>query len=477
MKLSAKLFIAFSVTALFAVTLLVGLWQWSLHRGYYQFISQLELPAIQEVQQSLLAHYRQYGSWDKLKRDPMAWRTFNKGGRKPAPPPDEHNFSQPPDKQKPPLGETWFNHQDTYHRVSVYDAQRQVIVGRNDINENPIIYPLILNDNTIGYVGLVPERSLEKGPDKEFLQQQLLMGLSSGLLTLLIALAVAYGIAQHFMRPIQRLIQGTDQLRQGNYDSSIQCKTGDEIQALADNFNSLAATLKQNKIHREEWVANIAHELRTPITILHSQLEAIIDGLFEPTTERHQLLKLEVTRLHRLVEDLYQLSLADSGSLNYRMTLLDPAEVLQEVCSINQSACLASGVTLSLINQLEEPCVILADPERIRQLFDNLIDNSRKYTDSPGAMQITLYKKIGVVCIRIEDSPPGVSSQDKLKLFERLYRVEKSRSREFGGSGLGLAICKTIVEAHQGEICCIDSALGGLGIEMSFPLREKDNHE
>ena len=232
----------------------------------------------------------------------------------------------------------------------------------------------------------------------------------------------------------------------------------------------MALTLEKNEKARRQWVADISHELRTPLAVLRGEIEALLEGIRSTTPESIRSLHAEVLRLNRLVDDLYQLALSDLGTLTYHKENLDLAEILRDFIepygaefarkSIRFSADIAQGFEIT----------VFADSERLHQLFANLIDNSLKYTDTGGELIIRLTCSTGQATVDFEDSAPGVPEEELDRLFDRLYRVEASRSRSSGGAGLGLAICKNIVEAHEGTISAHPSPLGGVLIRVTMPV-------
>ena len=474
MKLANKLFIAFSATTVITVTLLLLIWQWGLQRAFLGFIEQAESKPIEEIERRLTYFYDLNGGWYVLRDNKDAWKDQVKDERRP-PPQRRQNNAKNRDRKPNNRGPTpppKNNDQGTLRRLSLYDVNKQVIFGRESIDENPIIRSLHdYKNNLIGYVGVVPERLLEDGPDTALLQQQLTLGLVTGVIALLCSLSIAYWISRHFSQPIERLRKATSELKQGNLDWRLTINSGDEIQQLAEDVNALAARLQENKNQRQEWSSNIAHELRTPIAILQNQCEAMLDGVFELSEERITLLLGETKRLHRLVEDLYQLSLAESDELHYQLRELFPNELVQSAVNRFQTQCSEANLILSFEDQTTQPLAILGDAERLVQVFDNLLQNSLRYTDSPGKIHTSIKIQGSSVVICFEDSSPGVKEEEQSQLFVRLYRVEKSRSRKYGGSGLGLTICRAIVDAHGGTIVAKQSELGGLRVIIKIPLK------
>jgi two-component system sensor histidine kinase BaeS len=181
-------------------------------------------------------------------------------------------------------------------------------------------------------------------------------------------------------------------------------------------------------------------------------------------------LHAEVMHLGRLVDDLYQISLTDIGALTYKKSVFDLFEMLNQELVSFQPEFTQKGIALKKAFGLRGELPIFADPGRLQQLFDNLLDNALKYTDAGGELLVRLEKKGELAVVEFEDSAPGVPMEDLEKLFDRLFREESSRNRATGGAGLGLAICKNIVEAHEGSIAALPSQKGGVLIRIELPL-------
>ena len=242
----------------------------------------------------------------------------------------------------------------------------------------------------------------------------------------------------------------------------------DELATLALNFNDLAATLEQNEASRKRWLADIAHELRTPLAIVKGELEAMEDGVRPINIRNIASISEEVNHLQSLINDLNELNQAEIGAMRYQKSALNISELLMLNAERHRALLKSHGLVLSLeIPENKISC--WADAKRLNQLLDNLFTNSAKYTDAPGQVICRLVEKPDDVFIYLEDSQPGVSEADLEKLFEHLYRVDSSRNRKTGGSGIGLALCKNIVYAHQGKLSAHASALGGLMIKISLP--------
>lgn len=242
---------------------------------------------------------------------------------------------------------------------------------------------------------------------------------------------------------------------------------------MAKDFNQLASTLEKNEHMRRDYMADISHELRTPLAILRGELEAIQDGVRPlSVTTLHSLLA-ETNILIKLVNDLHQLSLSDRGSLVYRKKNINLVQQIELAISSYRSRFIDKQITLNIT--LPNKLTLNADPDRLAQLWHNLLENSLRYTHSPGSLVIQGYVSQQRFYLIWQDSAPGLLDYQYPYIFERFYRVENSRNRASGGSGLGLAICYNIVEAHGGKIIASASSLGGVKISIELPL--DNNHK
>ncbi|PTY37544.1 hypothetical protein BGP77_13675 [Saccharospirillum sp. MSK14-1] len=323
----------------------------------------------------------------------------------------------------------------------------------------------------IGELGVPTNLRLTGEFDRVFADQQRRQLRWIALAALLLSVAVALPFAAVLTRPISRLQRATHRLAGGDYDTQIAVKGSDELADLARDFNHLATTLAKNLNARQRWIADISHELRTPIAVLRAELEAIQDGVRQPNPETLSSLYQEIERLSALVEDLHELSLSDAGALSYRRETLEFNELIQEELSHQQAAFDRAQLQLTF-HPADSPVLIEADSHRLTQLLSNLAQNSLRYTDAPGEVMVRLSRAGQVARLEWSDSSPGVPSSALPKLFDRLYRVEDSRNRASGGSGLGLAIVHNVVSAHQGKVSAQNSPQGGLSIIVELPLRK-----
>ncbi|MFT3893137.1 MAG: ATP-binding protein [Anaerolineales bacterium] len=218
--------------------------------------------------------------------------------------------------------------------------------------------------------------------------------------------------------------------------------------------------------------ADIAHELRTPLSLIIGHAEAVHDGVLPPTAENFEIIREEATRLEHLVNDLRTLSLADAGELSIAPQIIEPERLVNEVASVFQYETRKKNITLDV--DIASPLsTIEVDPGRMTQVLTNILDNATRHTPESGRILFSAKQVDDNVEISIQDSGPGVPADVLDRIFERFYRTNSSRQRdgETGGSGLGLAIAKSIVQAHGGQLLAESEPGQGLKIIISLPIK------
>lgn len=347
--------------------------------------------------------------------------------------------------------------------IFLANENKRILVG----NPRPPMHTLWIdieaNNRVVGYLGVIQNLDITQEADKLFfsrVKKEMLWVVAAALLvSSILALPFAYGL----VRPIRRLREATRFMAQGQYDRRVVVSGADELSQLSTDFNWLAQTLESNQQARQQWVADISHELRTPLAVLRAELDAMIDGVRPSTADNIQSLSEEVHRLLALVNDLHQLSMSDAGALTYQFKKIDLNLWMGSfVTAVGQTR---QDLTLHF-QPASQPIWVPADPQRLDQLFGNLLQNTEKYSLKPADLWVSVAPGAFVVW---EDSGPGVPDDALPHLFDRLYRVENSRARETGGSGLGLAICANIVKAHEGDIVATPSQKGGLRLRIQLP--------
>ena len=481
MKISItyRLFLVILAAAGLAVISMFLIMQWSIDRGFYRFVNSMEQTQLTKLAGQLEENYARQSTWGFLKNDQGEWRRLLASSQ----PEDE---SGPPDHERPegqgnlppdrrgahPHGPPHLG-RDFAMRVVLVDYRKKPLAGPAVIPGNASLKPLRNQGRIVGYLGLLPSQRLSDESQLRFLnEQKLALSLGAGMIVL-VAAGLSLPLANRLVRPIKALTAATDRLAAGEFATRVPVTSTDELGHLARDFNSLALTLEKNEQARRQWVADISHELRTPLAILRGEIEALQDGVRQPTPGSINSLHCEALRLGRLVDDLYQLSLSDIGAMTYRKEELDLAQLLVAAFAPYRSEFVGKNIAFTTGIHYEKTPVIFGDSERLQQLFANLFENALKYTDPGGQLEVRLACHNGLATIDVEDSAPGVQDKELDRLFERLYRVEASRNRTAGGAGLGLAICRNIVEAHAGTIMAHPSSLGGVWIEIILPLTGK----
>ncbi len=332
--------------------------------------------------------------------------------------------------------------------------------------------PVIAAGRTVGILNVASLPPLQDSSADLFARAQLRSALVAAAMVLLLATVLAWVLSRGLLRPVSELAASTRALASGDWSRRVPDDRRDEFGELARDFNHMAGRLQANHEARTRWGQDIAHELRTPITVLRAELQVLLDGIRPLDPDALGSLLAEVDRLDRLVEDLRTLSLAQDAELGDTFGPVELTGLLDD--SITRH--LDPGST-ELQVDWEPPAGeihVWGDASRLTQLIDNLLINSVRYTDVPGRARIRLGASENEVSVRVEDSGPGVADEDLERIFDRLYRADRSRSRQSGGSGLGLAISRAIAEAHNGSIVAAHSRLGGLALRVSLPRYTPD---
>lgn len=327
-----------------------------------------------------------------------------------------------------------------------------------DIDGNPV------GSVDIGYYGPYFFTTV----DLAFLNTLNKLLLTTGLLAMLASIGLGVFMAAQLARPINRVIEVTKSIAGGRYENRIKelSRTG-EIVDLTNAVNSLADTLGQQENLRRQLVSDVAHELRTPLTILQSHLEAMIDGAWPADEEHLEGLHGETVRISGLVDDLSKLTQLEKGNLVLKLIRINLADLLRQIITHIRPDFDNRSIGL----RLEADNVwIVADPDKLSQVFINLLTNALKYTPPGGEVVVQITSKKESVEVSVRDTGIGISSDDLPHIFERFYRTDKSRTRATGGTGIGLTIAKSIVEAHLGRIIVRSEPDKGSEFIVHLPL-------
>jgi two-component system sensor histidine kinase BaeS len=478
MKISIqyKLFAAMLFATLSVVGLMTIVIQWSFDRGFLEYVNIEEQEEINRLAQQLEEYYSQHQTWQGLLDNPLEVlkihaltlpksktkhraNEFLKDGKIA----DRilHSLKEKDERRRHPI-----------QRTLILDINGGIIFGQKLEPKLPHLIPLMYNEKQVGSIGLYPPKKFHEVKQLMFVERQNSVVLMAGIAAVIITVGISLLLAYSLTKPIRKLSFAANKLIEGDYSIRISNNSRDELERLSSDFNTLATTLEENEVQRKLWVSDIAHELRTPLTSLKGEIEALQDGIRSPGQRTYDNLHKGVVRLERLVEDLYDLNRSDIGAFTLMIKQIDLCSLVESEVATFQQAAKQAGLRL-LVNNTINPIMVPGDMQRLQQLISNLLTNSIRYTDRGGLVTVSVRIEDSFAVIEVEDTAPGVPDDALPRLFNRLYRVERSRNRALGGSGLGLAICQQIAHAHRGSIVAQHSAAGGLHITVSLPLTEE----
>lgn len=483
-SLRVKLFLAIAGANVVLVMAAYLIYGWSFDRGLVEYLNKADETRLQPLVVRLANGYREHGHWDWIAVDRERWfelsrevlgsgrvpRRAGEQGQPPGAPPPVPNAPTAPPEAAPPGNPPALTIDP---RLLLLDANKRVVIGPEWRAEQAVLKPIAVDDKLVGYLGYVPRLQMVASLERVFQAQQTRTYAAIALGLFAAVLLNAALIAHWLSGRLRALGAGTTAIAQGDYEVRLKAQGHDELAQLADDFNRMAVSLQAARQARQQWIADIAHELRTPLATLRAEIEALQDGIRQPDAANLDSLAQEVTRLTRLVDDLRLLSLSDLGALDYRFAPLDLGRFVADYL---HEATARPGPRLALSTELPEGLTVRADGDRLDQVLANLLQNTRRYTHDPAELNVRLAREGNEARLSWEDSAPGVPPEALPRLTDRLYRVDESRASASGGSGLGLAIARAIVEGHGGRMQASASALGGLHWDVWLPLHTETDH-
>lgn len=444
----------------FAVVILVAIATVALLAGYhteaeFRRYAMLYSGRTQRVAEALVAYYRDQGSWDGLASELPRLTTIGGRGR--------------------PAGVT-DQPQDTDYWVA--NAERQVVATTADASIDRLsndqldaALPLTVGEETVGYLAIdTPQGShaaLDE-PAAAFVSQLRYALLLGGAVALAVALPVAGFLTRSIVSPVRNLTHTAETISEGRFDVRAEVGGQDEIARLATTFNEMARSLQRAEDLRQAQTADIAHELRNPLAVLQSSLEALADGIYAPTPENLDPALAQVQTLNRLVEDLRTLALADAGQLRLDLQPVDLNALVARVAESYRESLQAQGIMLRLALD-PDVAPVTADYARLTQVLNNILSNAIRYVTPGCEVALSTRPDGDGTVVYIVDNGPGVPDDQLSRLFDRFWRADPSRNRDTGGSGLGLAIVHQIIEAHAGKIWAERTPGGGLTLAFRLP--------
>jgi len=418
------------------------------------------------LQTSMAEFYTYTGSWLGVKE---YWQTAQ---MQPTQLPDITQDTNAYPNPNPPNG------RDRRNFFGLVDADRIVLVSVDPkYPEGSTVpeeflkegFPVTVDGQQVGTIitastppGFLPEENL-------FLKrtnQALLLGVVGALF---IALVVGIVLARTLTRPLRDLTQAAQRIADGNLEQKVKVNSKDEIGNLATAFNQMSHEVAHQSLLRKQMTADIAHDLRTPLTVIAGYIESMQDGVLQPTPQRLALIYSEIERLQNLVGDLRMLSQADAGELPLNPQKIEPSLLLERSAALFQHQAEKQQITLVV----HVPGVlpkIMVDEARMLQVFDNLISNAFRYTPAGGKVTLSGKFQNDKVTLIVSDTGSGIAFEEQPYIFDRFYRVDVSRHADNGESGLGLAIVKALVESQHGKVWAESQPEHGTTIYMEFPV-------
>lgn len=448
-SITTKLILAFLVVSLASLSVMALLARWNTSQEFNTFIFNRNRTQVVTV---LEDYYHAQGSWQGLSPEFMM---MNHSG---LPMNMEMGHSLP-------MG------------LILTDTSGMIIIGGGNARPGDTLpaaqlaggIPLSDNGSTVGYL-LLGRNTFQSNPQElAFIQRtgRLLVftSLGSALFALLLGILLAWSLT----RPIQELIHATQTISRGSLGGQVPVRGRDELSRLAASFNNMSSDLERSTRARRQMTADIAHELRTPLSLIIGQAEAVHDGVLPASLENFEIIREEADRLEKLVEDLRTLSLADAGELSINRQPMQPGRLLEEVTSMFQRQLAQKDIRLDLDVKPGLPSLNV-DPGRMTQVFTNILDNALRYTPQGGSLHLSAAQAPDGVTLSVTDSGPGLPEAELERIFDRLYRADPSRQHGNGGSGLGLAIARSIVELHGGHITARSQEGQGLTVQVWLPI-------
>lgn len=445
-KLGVKLTAAFLLVALAGVVL-VGVWANRVTTSsFMRFLNQDQATQLAELQTELADYYTQQGSWAGV---------------------DSVLAARLP-RQGQGGGNTFWRLTDADGNIVAASSGGRGRMGMMGMSEQAEI---VVNGRFVGTLSLsITGMGNMQAGGQQFLDEVNQALVWAGVAAIGLALLLAVALSRRLTQPLRRLTRATRALAGGDLSQQVPIASGDELGELSHSFNQMADALNQAEQQRQQLLADVAHELRTPLSVMRGHLEAMLDGVFTLSPDNLTLVYEETVLLGRLVDELRTLSLAESGQLTLNKSLLDLGEAVTQAVAAFAPLAEAEGVQLTAqVPDVVPP--VRADPARIQQVLGNLIANAIRHAPQGTAVaQVTVrvVPQTDGVAVQVADNGPGLSPEARALVFDRFWRADESRSRDRGGSGLGLAICQGIVQAHGGAIE-VDSIVGA-GTTFTFIL-------
>jgi two-component system, OmpR family, sensor histidine kinase BaeS len=460
-SITVKLILAFLVVSVTGLALASGITYWLTARSFKQLVfNQSQNRFVAEA----TLYYQVNGTWEGV------LDYFNL----------RNSFPQPggPDLQpnQQPFGPVTIERQSPSFDFLLADADGKVLVPAGQYQPGDIVPHAKLSQGTAIEVNGKQVGSvliLGSPPPLGYLESQYFNRTNQALLyaalgAALVALALGIILARTLTHPLRDLTAAIHAMAKGELKQHVQVKSQDELGELAMAFNQMSADLDRLNRSRRQMTADIAHDLRSPLTVIGGYVESMRDGVLKPTPERLNTIHAEVQHLQRLVEDLRTLSQADAGELTLNREPVAPLALLERMAKSYDHLAAKKKISLEVQGEPGLPEIRL-DPDRMAQVFGNLITNSLRYTPEGGEIVLAAGQEANMLVFRVRDNGQGIPAESLPHIFDRFYRADPARA-QWNESGLGLAIARSIVEAHGGSISAESQVGQGTTVKILFPV-------
>jgi two-component system sensor histidine kinase BaeS len=461
-SLAFKLVLAFLLVSVAGAALTALCARWATYREFDRLV-------LEQAQENFLAsaaaYYAANGSWQGVSeyfhRLAAALVPRPQPGQQPPPPPEDKSQ---PGQQRPPFV---FALAD-WDGIVVLPAGPYRLGDQVPANELAQGVTVEVNDEVVG-TALVTGESPPLTPREEhYLARTNRSSLYAALAAILIALFLGAFLAYTLTRSLRELTAATRAMARGELEQRVPVRSQDELGELAAAFNQMSADLARANELRRQMTADIAHDLRTPLTVMAGYLEALRDGVLEPSPDRFETMYQEAQHLKRLVEDLRTLSLADAGELTMNREPVPPRIVLEQAAAAYRHQAEQQGIGLSVHVGPRLPEINM-DPDRMAQVLGNLIGNALRHTLAGGQISMAAAQRGDNVLLTVQDNGVGIPSEELPRIFDRFYRGDEARQAGGGESGLGLAIARSITELHGGTISAESVPGEGTAFTITLP--------
>lgn len=359
-----------------------------------------------------------------------------------------------------------------YHKAMMGNMMGHMMNNTSEKNTGEYIenkYPLVINNKnmgtiTIGYFGT----SYLSTASVAFINTLNRSFIFSAFIALIFGLMISIIISREISNPLVKITETSNKMRAGNLEvRALVNSNTKEIDELSNSINYLAETLKNQEMLRKRLTSDMAHELRTPLTTLKTHVEAFIDGIWEPSSERFEAFYEEIERLTKLVDNLRNLAKLEQTNLILNKSKLNISMEIEKIIESFKPLYIKSNYELT--SNITSDIKAMIDKDKFKQIMNNLLSNSYKYLEANGKVEVILKKEKQNILIKVIDNGIGIPKKDLPYIFERFYRTDLSRDKNTGGSGIGLTITKTFVEAHGGKIYVESSLNRGTTFTIEFP--------